>query len=165
MNLNKVFLIGRLTQNPETRNLPSGQLVCNFGLATNRIWTSQQTKEKQEKAEFHNIVLFGRLAEIASQYLSKGGLALIEGRIQTRSWQDQSGSKRYKTEVVAENIQLGPRTFSASSNNNADARTEKPKIEQEKIPETNIPVIEETASLASNKEEGDEEIDIKDIPF
>lgn len=145
MNLNKIILIGRLTQDPEIKTIPSGQTVCNFGLATNRVWTNQQTKQKEEKAEFHNIVLWGRLAEIASQYLNKGSLALIEGRLQTRSWQDQTGNKKYKTEIVGENIQLGPRTISQQTQ------------AQKQMPEENIPIIEE------DKE--DKEIKVEDIPL
>lgn len=154
MNLNKVILIGRLTNDPEAKTIPSGQTVCSFGLATNRTWTNQSTKEKQEKAEFHNIVLWGRLAEIASQYLKKGSLTLIEGRLQTRSWQDQSGSKRYRTEIVGENIQMGPRTTPRASFNNQEA----PKAEQAS---TKIPVIEEGTPI--NKDDG--EINVADIPF
>lgn len=154
MNLNKVFLIGRLTRDPETRTTSSGQMVCSFGLATNRVWTNSQTSQKQEKTEFHNIVLWGRLAEIASRYLTKGGLVLIEGRIQTRSWEDPSGNKRYRTEVVAENIQLGPRTGQMPrpepSSDEAPPETAAKDVGQEEIP-----IIEE------NKEE----IDVKDIPF
>lgn len=154
MNLNKVILIGRLTQDPETRTIPSGQMVCSFGLATNRVWTNQETKEKQEKAEFHNIVLWRRLAEIASQYLSKGSLVLIEGRIQTRSWQDQAGNRRYRTEIIGENIQLGPRTF---SQNQTDAQSPSFKKIEKETSEQNIPIIEE--------DKKDKEIDVKDIPF
>ena len=94
MNLNKAFLIGRLTQDPQVRALPSGQQVCSFGLATSRFFTDK-SGQKQQQTEFHNIVLFGRLAEIASQYLTKGALAMIEGRLQTRKWQDSSGNTRY----------------------------------------------------------------------
>jgi len=107
MNLNKVFLIGNLTRDPETRSLPSGQPVASFGLATNRIFNRDGKRESQ--AEFHNIVAFGRLAEIASQYLTKGKMAYIEGRLQTRTWQDKEGNKRNRTEVIAERMQLGPR--------------------------------------------------------
>jgi single-strand DNA-binding protein len=107
MNLNKVFLIGNLTRDPELRTLPSGQPVASFGIATNRVWTKDGRQERQ--AEFHNIVTFGRLAEIASQYLSKGKMLFVEGRLQTRSWQDKDGNKRNRTEIIAERIQLGPR--------------------------------------------------------
>src|SRR3989344_2696223 len=96
MNLNKVFLIGRLTRDPETKALPSGKSVTTFGLATDRVFTDK-SGQKQQQTEFHNIVMFGRLAEIPSQYLAKGSLTYIEGRIQTRSWQDSSGNKKYRT--------------------------------------------------------------------
>ena len=93
MNLNKVFLIGRLTRDPMTKSLPSGQQVASFGLATDRFF-SDKTGQKQQQTEFHNIVMFGRLAEISSQYLKKGSLAMIEGRLQTRNWQGNSGNQR-----------------------------------------------------------------------
>lgn len=115
MNLNKVFLIGNLTRDPELRTLPSGKPVASFGLATNRIWNDQSGK-RQQAAEFHNIVVFGKLAEIAKQYLSKGKSALIEGRIQTRSWEAQDGTKKSRTEIVAERLQLGPRGGSIGTN-------------------------------------------------
>ncbi|MDZ4296340.1 MAG: single-stranded DNA-binding protein [Patescibacteria group bacterium] len=108
MNLNRVFILGNLAADPENRMLPSGQPVTNLRIATNRVWTDQSGK-KQEAAEFHRVVAFGRLAEIAAQYLAKGRLVFIEGRIQTRSWQAQDGTKRYQTEIVAEGLQLGPR--------------------------------------------------------
>ncbi len=148
MNLNKVMLVGRLTRDPEVKSTQSGQTLCTFGLATNRVWTDSDTKEKQEKTEFHNIVLWGRLAEITSQYLNKGSLVLIEGRIQTRSWEDNSGSKRYRTEIVGENIQFGPKNSQTSS---------PPKKEED------IPVIEEDSKKSSQK--NDDEVDVKDIPF
>ena len=154
MNLNKIFLIGRLTRDPEVRTTSSGQMVCSFGLATNRVWTNSQTKQKQEQTEFHNIVLWQRLAEIASQYLKKGGLVLIEGRIQTRSWDDQSGNKRYRTEIVGENIQLGPRTGSFSHGQGESPLPQNPE-------KTSPPLAEEIPII----EEDEEEIDIKNIPF
>ena len=144
MNLNKASLIGRLVIDPELRNTPSGQQVCSFRLATNRIWTDK-TGQKQEKAEYHNIVLWRKLAEIASQYLTKGSLVLIEGRLQTRSWQDTSGNKRYRTEIVAERMQLGPRAAGKS------VPATKP---EETPPQEEIPIIEEN-----------EDIDVKDLPF
>lgn len=112
MNLNKAFILGNLTRDPELRSLPSGQPVASFGVATNRFFTDKNGIQ-QKQAEFHNIVLFGKLAEIARQYLTKGSLVLIEGRIQNRSWQTQTGEKRYRTEIVAERIQLGPRRTTA----------------------------------------------------
>ena len=106
--MNRVILIGNMTRDPELRTLPSGQPVANFGLATNRMWKNKDGSA-QKHTEFHNIVMFGRLAEIAQQYLKKGASVMIEGRIQTRSWQGQDGAKKYKTEIVAENMQMGPK--------------------------------------------------------
>ena len=147
MNLNKIFLIGRLVIDPEMRTTPQGQSVCSFRIATNRVWTNRATNQKQEKTEYHNIVLWRRLAEIASQYLAKGSLVFIEGRIETRSWQDASGNKRFRTEIIGERMQLGPR---------AAGKIIPPAAGPEEAPPEEIPIIEE---------EGEEEIDVKDIPF
>ncbi|MDO8443836.1 MAG: single-stranded DNA-binding protein [Candidatus Azambacteria bacterium] len=108
MNLNKVFILGNLTRDPELRQTPSGQNVATFSIATNRAWTDK-SGVKQTQVEFHNIVVWGRLAEIAHQYLAKGRLALVEGRMSTRTWQDPTGQKKSRTEIVAETMQLGPR--------------------------------------------------------
>ena len=108
MNLNKVFLIGNLTRDPEMRTLPSGQPVTTFGIATNRVWNDKAGK-RQTNVEFHNVVAFGRLAEIIKQYLTKGKMVFIEGRIQTRSWEAQDGTKRNRTEIIVEQMQMGPR--------------------------------------------------------
>ena len=164
MNLNKVFLIGRLTQDPEVRTTPSGQLVCSFRLATNRIWTNQETKERQEKTDYHNVVLWQRLAEIASQYLKKGSLVMVEGRIQTRSWEDNSGNKRYRTEIIAENIQLGPK----ENKEPFFEDQQETKKEEQQISNEEIPVIEEETSsieIPESNKKDEEEIDVKDIPF
>ncbi|MBU3942363.1 single-stranded DNA-binding protein [Patescibacteria group bacterium] len=154
MNLNKVFIIGRLTADPEAKTIPSGQTVTTFSLATNRTWTNQQTKQKEEKVEFHNIVLWGRLAEIASQYLKKGGLVLIEGHLQTRSWQDQSGNKKYRTEIVGESLQMGPRSSGTTGAYSAPSPA----------PSEEIPVIEEGTPIKDNKND-DGDISVEDIPF
>lgn len=103
MTLNKVMVIGNLTRDPETRTTPAGTAVCTFGVATNRVWTDTQG-QKQDEAEFHNIVAFGRLAEICTQYLGRGRKVYIEGRMKTREWQAQDGAKRNRTEVIAENM-------------------------------------------------------------
>ena len=108
MNLNKAFIIGNLTRDPELKTLPSGTSVASFSMATNRIWKSQ-TGEKQTDVQFHNIVAFGRQAEIAHQYLKKGSMTLVEGRIQTRTWDGPDGTKKNRTEIVVERLQLGPR--------------------------------------------------------
>ncbi len=113
MNLNKVQLIGRLTRDPEVRTTQSGQTVTTIGLATNRNWTDKNG-QKQEQSEYHNIVLWGKLAEIAGQYLVKGQEAYFEGRLQTRKYQAKDGSERYTTEIVAENMQMGAKPQGAS---------------------------------------------------
>lgn len=108
MDLNKVLLVGRVTADPQVRTTPGGSAVTTIGVATNRVWTDKNN-QKQEETEFHNVVLWGRQAEIAGQYLTKGAMVLIEGRLQTRSWTDKTGGQRKTTEVVAERLQLGPR--------------------------------------------------------
>lgn len=165
MNLNKVYLIGRVTNNLELKNTPTGQTVCTFGLATNRVWIDRNTNQKQEKTEFHNIVMWSKLAETASKYLGKGSLVMIEGRLQTRNWQDQTGKKNYKTEIVAENMQLGPRSANQGYQNQG---FQKPvQAVSQEIPKEEIPIIEEDSAspieAAANNEQ--EEIDIKNIPF
>jgi single-strand DNA-binding protein len=108
MYLNKAFIIGNLTRDPELKALPSGTKVCSFSLATNRIY-KDKNGARQESVEYHNIVAFGRTAELTGQYLKKGSQALVEGRIQTRSW-DQDGQKKYRTEIVADSIQFGTKS-------------------------------------------------------
>ena len=155
MNLNKVILIGNLTSDPELRNTPSGQAVCNFRVATNRIWNDKTTGQKQQEVEYHTVVLWGKLAEISSQFLTKGSLAMIEGRLRTRSWQDASGNKRYRTEIVAQTMQLGPR----------GQRPIPTSVPQQQTPAQHeeIPINEEPSAVSEEKEE--DEIDVKDIPL
>ncbi|OGY61088.1 MAG: single-stranded DNA-binding protein [Candidatus Colwellbacteria bacterium RIFCSPLOWO2_12_FULL_46_17] len=108
MNLNKVVLIGRLTADPELRTTPSGAHVTSFSIATNRNWADKDGN-KREETEFHNIVAWGRQADVVNQFSKKGNLIMIEGRLQTRSWEGKDGQTRKTTEIVAERIQLGPR--------------------------------------------------------
>ncbi len=152
MNLNKVIIVGRVTADPELRSTPAGQSVSSFSVATNRVWTDKNG-EKKEETEFHNIVAWARTAEIANQFLKRGGLVLIEGRLQTRSWEDkQAGQKRYRTEIIAERLQLGPAKmfqssgeqtgFSAnSSKNNQKSKNDLPEIsiDEEDIRPEDIP--------------------------
>ena len=107
MYLNKALVYGNLTRDPELKALPSGSQVTTFSIATNRIWKDKDGA-KQESPEFHNIVVFGRQAETVAQYLKKGSSALVEGRMQTRSW-ESDGVKKYRTEIVADRVQFGPR--------------------------------------------------------
>ena len=109
MYLNKAILIGNLTRDPELRSLPSGIKVCSFSLATNRVW-KDKNGARQESADYHNVVVFGRQAETVAQYMKKGSSILVEGRMQTRSWDDKnSGEKKYRTEIVADRTQFGPK--------------------------------------------------------
>ncbi len=107
MYLNKVFIVGNLTRDPELKSLPSGSKVCNFSLATNSYWKDAKTGESKEATEFHNIIVFGRQAETIAQYLRKGSSALVEGRLQTRTWDDKDGKKNYRTEINADRVQFG----------------------------------------------------------
>ena len=109
MYINKALVYGNLTRDPELRSLPSGIQVTSFSVATNRVW-KDKNGVKQESADFHNIVVFGRQAETAAQYLKKGSGVFVEGRMQTRSWDDKDGQKKYRTEIVADRVQFGPRT-------------------------------------------------------
>jgi single-strand DNA-binding protein len=109
MYLNKAILIGNLTRDPELRSLPSGIKVCTFSLATNRVW-KDKNGARQESTDYHNVVVFGRQAETVAQYMKKGSSILVEGRMQTRSWDDKnSGEKKYRTEIVADRTQFGPK--------------------------------------------------------
>ena len=146
MNLNKVFILGRLTADPILRSTPGGQQVASFSLATNRNWTDK-AGQKKEEVEFHNIVIWGRLAEIAGKFLKKGALALVEGRLQTRSWQDKQGQSRKTTEIIADQLQLGPRAAGGGSFNKPVDNVDAPAADP-------IPTIQI-----------DEEIKPEDLPF
>ena len=114
MYLNKAFIFGNLTRDPEQKSLPNGTAVTNFSLATNRVY-KDAAGAKQEQVEYHNIVVFGRQAETSAQYLKKGQGVMIEGRITTRSWDDKTtGEKKYRTEIIAESVQFGPKAGAVS---------------------------------------------------
>ena len=145
MDLNKATIIGRLTADPESRTTPTGQTVVSFSVATNLVW-KDSNGEKKEKTEFHNIVAWRKLAEIITQYLKKGSQIYLEGRLQTRSWEDQNGVKKYRTEIIADNmIMLGSKSDNASNVNNTNNN--------------------EDSAPQEKKEEAEEEINIEDIPF
>lgn len=148
MNLNKVFILGRLTADPQLRATTSGQQVASFGIATNRVWNSK-AGEKQESTEFHNVVLWGRQAEVASKYLIKGSLVLVEGRLQSRSWDDKQGQRRKVTEIIGERIQLGPRPAGARGPGAAPEAPSSQGNAPEEIPTINV----------------EEEIKSEDLPF
>lgn len=151
-SLNRATILGNLTRDPEVRQTPSGQSVCTFGVATNRQW-NDAAGNKQEASEFHNVVAWGKLAEICGQYLAKGRKVYIEGRLQTRDWEGQDGIKRYRTEIITENmILLDRQTGSAPS----QAR---PAFSSGGFVPPQPPPV---ADRAVNP---DDEIKVEDIPF
>jgi len=162
MNVNKVILVGRLTRDPEVRNTPSGQSVATLSMATNRFW-KDKSGQRQDKTEYHNIVLWGRLAEIAGQYLVKGQEAYLEGRMETRKYTGKDGIERRTTEVVAENMQLGSKAQGTSNPNysrpsSPSAPTAQPSNVTEQPEQTeSIPTI--------NLDEEQDEVRIEDVPF
>lgn len=168
MNLNKVVLIGRLTQDPDSRTIPSGQNVTTIKMATNRVWTDPSGQRK-DATEYHTVIAWGRLADVAAKYLKKGGLVMIEGRLQTRNWTDQSGVKKYFTEIIAENLQLGPRPAGASSANDspmADIRTPSPtNSTPQPVKDADIPIIDENEPMHAGVEEDEMKIKEEDLPF
>ncbi|MCT4641629.1 MAG: single-stranded DNA-binding protein [Bacteriovoracaceae bacterium] len=120
MSVNKVIILGRLGQDPELKYTPSGAAVCNFSLATSESWTDKNSGQKNERTEWHRIVVWGKLAELCNQYLSKGRQAFVEGKLQTRSWDDKDGNKRYTTEISATTVQfIGANQSTGSTMNNS----------------------------------------------
>lgn len=153
MNFNKAIIIGRVTKDPEIRTTPSGQSVATLSVATNRVWNSN-SGERQEKTEFHNIVAWGKLAEICGQYLVKGQEVMFEGRMETRTWEGQDGQKRSRTEIIAENMQMGAKSRGAGEG----ASYSKPGA--------NAPRESHgEGAPAKESENFEEEIRIEDIPF
>ncbi|MFA6325376.1 MAG: single-stranded DNA-binding protein [Candidatus Paceibacterota bacterium] len=150
MYLNKAIVIGNLTRDPELRALPSGIKVCSFSLATNRVW-KDKNGAKQESTDYHNVVVFGRQAETVAQYMKKGSSILVEGRMQTRSWDDKnSGEKKYRTEIVADRTQFGPKSGGGA----VGASTGAPQVQTPSAPQ-------EMDSI----EYPEEDINPEDIPF
>ncbi len=156
MNLNKAMVIGNVVRDPEMRSTPGGQNVTSFSVATNFIW-KDQSGNRQEKAEFHNIVAWRRLAEITNQYLKKGSKVYIEGRMQTRSWDDPNGVKRYRTEIIAENMIMLDR---AGNQDFSDAG-QAPRSSNRQPSYTN----NMSEGVQAAPEPSEEEISIEDIPF
>jgi single-strand DNA-binding protein len=149
MYINKAIIYGNLTRDPELKSLPSGAQVCEFGVATNRVW-KDKNGAKQESVDYHNIVVFGRQAEIVKQYLHKGGGIFLEGRIQTRSWDAKDGTKRYRTEIVADRIQFGPKSGGSGAGSYEPKASADKSKEKEEVPAIEYP---------------EEEINSEDIPF
>jgi len=141
--VNKVILLGNLGKDPELSYLPSGQSVAKFSLATSRKY-KDKSGELKDETEWHNIVAWGKLGELCHQYIKKGQSVFVEGRIQTRSWDDkQTGQKKYRTEIVAENVQFGPRPFREGTAGQAQGQPESPKEKEEVLETVQYPADEE----------------------
>lgn len=151
MDLNRATLIGNVTRDPELRTTPTGQSVATFGVATNMVWTDAQG-QKQQRAEFHNLVAWGKLADICKQYLNKGKKVYVEGRLQTREWEAQDGAKRTRTEIVAENMIMLDRGGAPMSGSPSYSPMPSSPTAPTSTPEVDHGV-------------GDQEIRIEDIPF
>jgi single-strand DNA-binding protein len=154
MYLNKVMLIGNLTRDPEMKAIPSGMKVTNFSVATNRVWKDKDGSKK-EATEFHNVVVFGRQAETVAQYMKKGSNIMVEGRLQTRSW-EADGKKNYRTEIIADNIQFGSRGSSdgASGGSSSYSGAKKETGAEQKAPD-----------LDTIEYPDEDDINPEDIPF
>lgn len=165
MDLNRATIIGNLTRDPELRTTQSGQNVATFGVATNHSWTDA-SGQRQEKAEFHNVVAWGKLAEICGQFLGRGRKVYIEGRLQTREWEGQDGMKRQRTEIIAENMIMldrapaGAGGFNANANSNAGGFQRRPAPMAAAAAAAPIQVVPTAANADAN-----DEIRIEDIPF
>ncbi len=150
MYLNKALIIGNLTRDPELKAIPSGIKVCSFSVATNRVW-KDKNGARQEAADYHNIVVFGRQAETVAQYMKKGSQVMIEGRMQTRSWDDAAtGTKKYRTEVIADRVQFGSGNGGSSSSPKKDNSSQAGTPEEDELDTIEYP---------------EEQINAEDIPF
>lgn len=154
INLNRAQILGNLTKDPEMRFTPNGQAVSSFSVATNRKWKGRDGAPDGEATDYHNVVVWGKQAETVTPMLKKGNPVLVEGRIQTRSWEGQDGAKRYTTEIVAEQVIVlngrgGGDSYQAPTNN----------------PVNDIAKDDNASADQTKKENNDEEIDIEDIPF
>ena len=151
MYLNKALIIGNLTRDPELKAIPSGIKVCSFSVATNRVW-KDKNGAKQEAADYHNVVVFGRQAETVAQYMKKGSQVMVEGRMQTRSWDDQTtNTKKYRTEIIADRVQFGTNSGGGSRPSSQEAPANNP--------------ANETDDSLDTIEYPDEQINVEDIPF
>ena len=141
MYFNRAIIIGNLTRDPELKSLPSGVQIATVGVATNRVW-KDKNGAKQESTDYHNVVVFGRQAETTAQYLRKGSSILVEGRMQTRSWDAADGTKKYRTEVVADRIQFGPKRDGATpiAPTKKEESQEAPPVDTIEYPEDNVNV-------------------------
>jgi single-strand DNA-binding protein len=162
MYLNKAFIIGNLTRDPELKALPSGTKVCSFSLATNRVYKDKEG-QRQESTDYHNIVAFAKLGELSAQYLKKGSQALVEGRIQTRSWDAPDGQKKYRTEIIADSVQFGFRPGGGQGSGSSASGAPGAAAKEGEAP---AGAEADAASTSKDKiEYPQEEINPDDIPF
>ncbi len=158
-SLNRAQVIGNLTRDPELRTIPSGTAVCGFSVATNAVWTDA-SGQKQERVEFHNIVCWSRMAEIAGQYLKKGSKAYVDGRLQTRDWTGDDGVKRYRTEIIAENL-----IILDSKSASVGVPVSSLERKQVSIKEGKEDQVEDFEDKKKVKKETEEEVTVDDLPF
>lgn len=149
MYLNKAIVIGNLTRDPELRSLPSGIQVATIGVATNRVWKDKDGGKKED-TQYHNVVIFGRQAETVSQYLRKGSSVLVEGRMQTRSWDASDGTKKYRTEIVADRVQFGPRSSGSAPSQSSPSTPKEDTADAPPVDSIDYP---------------EESVNVDDIPF
>lgn len=150
MYLNKALIIGNLTRDPELKSLPSGIKICSFSVATNRVW-KDKNGAKQESADYHNVVVFGRQAETVAQYMKKGSQVMVEGRMQTRSWDDQAtNTKKYRTEIIADRVQFGSNSGGVKTQSQGSQTSTSPEESDDSLDAIEYP---------------EEQINVEDIPF
>jgi len=158
-SFNQVILVGNMARDPELRTIPSGQSVASYAVATNRVW-KDQNGEQQEQADFHNIVAWGKLAELSEQYLKKGRKVMVVGRLQTRSWDAEDGSKRYRTEVVANEISFLDRPGDEQYGNYDDSQDSPAKAKSGGSSKGKKPT-EDSIQI----EDLDDDVDLSKVPF
>ena len=158
MNVNKAIILGRVTRDPELRTIPSGAKVITFGMATNEFYTDK-SGQRQQTADFHNIVFWNKQAETIAQYVKKGSLLYVEGRLATRSW-EQDGVKKYMTEIIGRNFQLAPKSTNSGS---SSTRSQPSGGEQHYEPDPQVSAVQDVFPGAESVD--DEEVSVEDIPF
>lgn len=164
MNLNKAIVAGRVSQAPELRSTSSGQSVASMSVATNRIWVDREGK-KHEEVQFHAVVIWGKLAETAAAFLYKGTTVLVEGRLETRSWDDKDGVSRKTTEIIAENIQFGARPAPETSAVVKSAAQQRTGAPVEDVPSISLDGDEEDTGYDLKPAFGDSKVEDGDVPF
>lgn len=164
-DFNQAIVLGNLTRDPEVRTTPNGKSVASFSVATNRRWTNRETNQPQEEVEFHNVVAWGKLAEICGQILYKGRKVLIAGRLRTRSWEGQDGVQRRTTEIIADHISATGASRSTGGQNLTATETKEEEKTKEKSASRGSANSEKEEKPKNKNEENSEEINLDDIPF